>query len=179
MNEQRAVVADAGPLIALAKLNRIGLLGGFYNEVLIPKAVAAECTMDSSCEDARRIREATTNSPFRIVSIEESPRLRTYRKLLDPGEAQALLLAEQLHLPVLMDERKGRREARRTGVEVVGTGALIVAAKRRGMVEEVRPLLDSLVQQGYRLSDRLQKALLEMSGETQPGRGMLPGGLPD
>lgn len=166
MNEQQAVVVDAGPLIALAKLNRMGLLAGFFSEIFIPEAVAAECTVDSSREDARRIREAIDHSPFRVVPVEESPRLRTIGKLLDPGEAQALLLAEQWHLPVLMDERKGRREAIRMGIEVIGTGAIIVAAKRKGLVEEVRPLLELLVQQGYRLSDRLQKALLEMSGET-------------
>ncbi len=40
MNRQ-AVVADAGPLIALAKLNRLELLDGFFNEVLIPEAVAS------------------------------------------------------------------------------------------------------------------------------------------
>ena len=165
MNKRQAVVADAGPLIALAKLNRLGLLADLFREILVPEAVAAECTVDSSRVDARRIREVADRSPFRVVSVEESPRLRTYRKLLDPGEAQALLLAEQWQAPVLMDERKGRREAGRIGVEVFGTGALLVVAKRNGLIEEVRPLLNLLVRQGYRLSDRLQKALLEMSGE--------------
>lgn len=165
MNERRAVVADAGPLIALAKLNRMGLLAAFFTEVLIPGAVADECTLDSSREDARRIREKMEQGPFRVIRMAGSPRLRTYSKLLDPGEAQALLLAEQRHLPVLMDERRGRREARHMGVEVIGTGAVLVAAKRRGLVGEVRPLLDALVREGYRLSGRLQKALLEMSGE--------------
>jgi predicted nucleic acid-binding protein len=65
-----------------------------------------------------------------------------------------------------MDEHKGRREAGRMGIEIIGTGAVIVAAKRKGLIEEVRPLLDLLVQQGYRLSGRLRKALLEMRGET-------------
>ena len=160
------MVANAGPLIALAKLNRMGLLAAFFTEILIPEAVAVECTVDSSRVDARRIQEAMDYSPFRVIPVEESPRLRTYSKLLDPGEAQALLPAEQRHLPVLMDERKGRREARGMGIEMIGTGAVVVAAKRKGLVEEVRPLLDLLVQEGYRLSGRLQKALLEMSGET-------------
>jgi len=165
LNDRRAVVADAGPLIALAKLERMGLLADFFSEVLIPEAVATECTVDASRVDARRIFEALEQPPFRVVSVAESPRLRTYAKFLDPGEAQALLLAEQYRLPVLMDERKGRREAGRMGVEVIGTGAVLVAAKRKGVVDEVRPLLESLVRQGYRLSERLQKALLEMSGE--------------
>ena len=165
MSERRAVVADAGPLIALAKLERMGLLADFFSEVLIPETVAAECRVDSSRVDALRILEALGQPPFRVVSLAESPRLQTYAKLLDPGEAQALLLAEQHRLPVLIDERKGRREAGRMGIEVIGTGALLVAAKRKGVVDEVRPLLESPVCQGYRLSERLQKALLTISGE--------------
>ncbi len=50
-------------------------------------------------------------------------------------------------------------------IEVIGTGALIVAAKRKGLVKAVRPLLELLVQHGYRLSPQLQTALLKMSGE--------------
>ena len=165
MPETRGIVVDAGPLIALAKLNRPGLLGDFFDEVLVPLGVGTECTVDSSRMDSRRIREAINHGPFLIVSVKESPRLQTYRQLLDPGEAETLLLAEQRCLPVLMDERRGRREASRMGIELVGTGALLVAAKRKGLVEEVRPLLDSLVRQGYRLSEGLQRSLLEMSGE--------------
>ncbi len=162
---ERAVVADAGPLIALAKLNRLDLVASFFNEVLIPEHVAEECIRDLSRMDARRIRDAIEENTFRIVSVEDSPGLRTIRKLLDPGEAQVLLFVAQSRLPVLMDERKGRREAQRMGIEVIGTGVLLVAAKQRGLVEEIKPLLESLVRHGYRISGRLQKALLEMGDE--------------
>ncbi|MFB6259283.1 MAG: DUF3368 domain-containing protein [Thiohalorhabdaceae bacterium] len=64
-----------------------------------------------------------------------------------------------------MDGRRGRLEARRLGVEVIGTGAVLVAAKHKGLVNEVRPLLGSLTQNGYRLSESLRQALLEKSGE--------------
>lgn len=75
------------------------------------------------------------------------------------------MLAEQLRAPVLMDERRGRADAKRMGFRVIGTGALLVAAKRRGSVDEVAPPLALLVEHGYRISARLQRALLEMSGE--------------
>ena len=164
MNEP-IIIADAGPLIAMAKLDRLDLLSLFFREVLVPQAVIGECTVDPSRTDTQRIQAAIGRSAFRIVTVAESPRLRAIRRLLDPGEAQALVLAEQSRAPVLMDERRGRVEAQRLGIRVIGTGALLVAAKRRGSVDQVGPLLVSLVEQGYRLSDRLQQALLEMSGE--------------
>jgi predicted nucleic acid-binding protein len=52
-----------------------------------------------------------------------------------------------------------------TRVRVIGTGALLIVAKRRGSVDEVGPLLAWRVENGYRISERLQLALLEMGGE--------------
>lgn len=163
--DEPLIVADAGPLIALAKLNRLDLPSSFFREIIVPAAVAAEWTSDPSRADARRIQAAISGGPFRVVTVPESPRLRAIGRALDAGEAQALVLAEQLGAPVLMDERKGRIESRRRGIRVIGTGALLVAAKRKGLVDEVAPLLAALVESGYRISDRLQRALLELSGE--------------
>ncbi len=155
LDDSKAIVADAGPLIALAKLDRLELLSAFFNEILIPEAVVAECTVDASRIDAQRIQRAIEHGLLRILAVEESPVLLSISRFLDLGEAQALLHAAMQHLPVLMDERKGRREAARMGIEVIGTGTLIVAAKRRGLIEEVAPLLDELVERGYRLSPGL------------------------
>ena len=162
----RAVIADAGPLIALAKLDRLDLPTALFTEVLVPAAVAEECTRPIDRADAQAIEAVLErDSAYHRVALEGSRRLSAMARLLDAGEAQALVLALNRGLPVLMDERRGRLEAGRLGVEVVGTGALLVAAKRKGLVAEVGPLLDLLTQHGYRLSDRLRQALLEKSGE--------------
>jgi predicted nucleic acid-binding protein len=163
--DEPVIIADAGPLIALAKLDRLDLLSVFFQEILVPEAVAKECLTDPSRKDTQRFQETIGHDAFRVVKVSESGRLRAIRRLLDPGEAQALVLAEKLRAPVLMDERRGRIESQRMGVRVIGTGALLVAAKRRGLLAEIGPLLAFLVQNGYRISDRLQLALLEMSGE--------------
>ncbi|MFA9462527.1 DUF3368 domain-containing protein [Thiohalorhabdus methylotrophus] len=162
----RAVIADAGPLIALAKLEHLDLPTALFTEVLVPTAVAEECTRPTERADAWAIGAALDHdSSYRRVALEGSRRLSAMGRLLDTGEAQALVLALNSRLPVLMDERRGRLEARRLGVEVIGTGAVLVAAKHKGLVNEVGPLLDSLTQNGYRLSESLRQALLEKSGE--------------
>jgi len=165
---RRAIIADAGPLIALAKLERLDLPAALFAEVLVPTTVAEECTRPIERADAQAIGEALEgNGSYHRVRPAESPRLRALSRLLDAGEAHALVLGLDRRLPVLMDERRGRLEARRLGVEAVGTGAVLVAAKHEGLVAEVGPLLDSLTRHGYRLSARLQYALLEKSGELE------------
>ena len=52
------------------------------------------------------------------------------------------------------------------GIEMIGTGALILTAKRKGLFDEIAPLLDSLIDQGYRLSPELLRVLLQRSGES-------------
>lgn len=160
------MVADAGPLIALAKLDRLDLLEALFHRILVPEAVVEECVRDANRLDDRRIRIAMESSgAFERLSVAESTKLKLLARLLDPGEAQILVVAKERGLMALIDERKGRREARRMGIEIVGTGAVLVTAKRKGLVAEVAPLLEQMLQNGYRLSESLRRALLEQSGE--------------
>lgn len=74
---------------------------------------------------------------------------------LDPGEASVIALARTL-LPCLaiIDERRGRRIAQQIyGLPVKGTAGLLVEARRRGFVGELRPMLDQLKAAGYFLAD--------------------------
>ena len=49
------IVADAGLLMALARLDRLDLPSLFFREIMIPEAVAAECTTNESRTDTQRI----------------------------------------------------------------------------------------------------------------------------
>jgi hypothetical protein len=66
---------------------------------------------------------------------------------------------------LLIDERKGRKIALARKVEIIGTGAILIHAKHKGVISEVRPLLDALQDQGYRLSQQLYDRLLELANE--------------
>jgi len=50
-------------------------------------------------------------------------------QLLDPGEAEAIVLAEEQHARfLLIDDAKGRRVASRHGISVVGVAGVLLAA---------------------------------------------------
>jgi hypothetical protein len=54
---------------------------------------------------------------------------------LDPGERDAILLAEEVRADLLLiDERQGRLEARRRGITTTGTLGVLLAAGARGLV---------------------------------------------
>jgi len=50
-------------------------------------------------------------------------------------------------------------------LSVVGTLGVLLAAKRTGLVAEVRPLVDELLRQGFWVAPRLVKPALLAAGE--------------
>jgi predicted nucleic acid-binding protein len=73
---------------------------------------------------------------------------------LDQGEASVIALARTL-LPctVIIDERRGRRVAHLIyGLPIRGTADLLVEARRRGLVGDLRPMLEQLKAAGYFLA---------------------------
>lgn len=86
-------------------------------------------------------------------------------ELLDRGEAEAIVLAQSMNARLLIDERKGRALARSRGVIVIGTGGVLLLAKREHVIDQIAPILDELASHGYRLSDGLRRELLVLAGE--------------
>jgi len=157
------VVADAGPLIALARIEGLGILRGVFRRVLVPPAVFSELEVTSVRPGAVALADAVAQGWLRRAKIDRVPARLGHA--LDPGEAEAIALAKQRGMLLLIDERRGRTAARLERVPIIGTGALFVVAKRRGLLPEVRPVLDALIESGYRLSPSLVTEILNLAGE--------------
>ena len=86
---------------------------------------------------------------------------------LDPGEAAALSLALEVQADyLLVDERLARRVAAERGQRVVGLLGVLVAAKRSGVIAEVREMIEAMQgRAGFRASPALVREVLESVGE--------------
>jgi hypothetical protein len=86
---------------------------------------------------------------------------------LDEGEKEVILLGASIkdRVILLLDDQAGRRVARTLGIPVVGTAGLLLSAKKQGLIETVSPLLISLREQGYWLSDALLAEIRRLCGE--------------
>jgi predicted nucleic acid-binding protein len=121
------VVADTGPLCYLILIEAIGLLPRLYDRVVIPSAVLAELSHLRAPASVKSWAAALP--PWVEVKTASHAELD---EILDPGEAEAIILAEQLKADsLLLDEMEARREALRRGLPVAGTiGVLEKAAER-------------------------------------------------
>ncbi len=159
------VVANAGPLIALAQTDRFALLQTLYGTLHIPPAVREEVVIaghgrPGSVEvaDARWIE---------VVDVQGTTAVRLLADRLDLGESQAIVLALELDAdPLLIDEDRGRRIAEARGIAKTGTIGTLVVAKQRGLLSSVAQELDRLQAAGFRMSQEIYDAALRLSGES-------------
>jgi predicted nucleic acid-binding protein len=164
-----SVVSDTTALIVLAAQQRLDLLAGCFDRVLLPDAVYREWLAG----DPGVAGIVQQRSWLEMVSAEEVPLLVELRVLLDPGEAEALALARQRHLPLIVDEKKGRRVARMMGIPVLGlVGVLLLAVQREVLdPESAKQILVNAKDRGFRLSEGLFEAFtmrLEASRTRSP-----------
>ena len=169
------IVADASPLIALATIDQLELLHKLYQHVLIPDAVEQELMLDSNMAGAKRLKQAIIQGWLKTGRCDytSEPYLKPYQQLLqiiDQGETEAILLAESLQTNsdyrfLLIDERRGRQVAKKRGLVIAGTGAVLLAAKKKNYIYSVKKELDKMQEKGYRLSALLRQKLLELAGE--------------
>ena len=121
------VVADTSPLNYLIQIELDRLLRTLYQQVLVPPAVMQELNHPAA---PAAVQAWLRHLPFWItIVLPNAEHDRTLRSL-DPGEREAIQLAQQQHADILLiDERKGRQEAQRRGLLTTGTlGVLITAA---------------------------------------------------
>lgn len=163
-----AVVADAGPLIALARIGQLDLLRRLYGGVLVPPAVESELAIGSERLGARALEGALKAGWIRVDAIPDGSAIQDLLMLLGAGEAEAIALAAQRQARfVLIDDARGRRIARSRGLPVVGVAGVLLAAKNQREVEGVGPILRALSDAGYRLAPPLVAKVLAAAGEEE------------
>jgi uncharacterized protein len=151
-----AVVADTSPLIALHQIGHLSLLKSLFVEVYVPPAVAREAA------------PSLPGLPLWIVARELAQPVASevLRVSLGEGERETLALALELRADVvILDDRPARRLAVGLGLSAVGTAGILVRAKRIGLIAAVRPLLENLLDAGFRLSPAIRSRVLTDAGE--------------
>jgi len=159
------VVSNSSPLVSLCAIGRLELLRNLYGTISIPRAVHYEVAVQGSGRPG-----AAEVQTFDWITSRDvgNPNLATaLQGKLDHGEAEAIALALELQADLLlMDERLGRIEAARFGLRFIGTLGVLIEAKARGHLQEIKPVLDELrTNAGFRMSEALRARVLQEAGE--------------
>lgn len=145
------VVADSSCLIGLGRIRRLDLLRGLFEHVLVPVAVRNEIgVIPDWLEVCHAPDELLTG-----LALER----------LGRGESEAIALALARTCPVILDELRGRKIAKRRGLVVLGTGRILLKGKEAGLLPAIGPVLQELVDHDFHLSEGLCRTLLHAAGE--------------
>ena len=143
------VIADAGPIIALAKIQQLQLLRNLFTEVTVPNAVWLEKQAKDK-QDGQLIRDARESDWLRVVSIDIT---QHFPKSLHDGENEALQLAcNEPNTLLILDDQLARREAARLGLQFIGTVKLLSLAQQRGLIDDAKVCIEAMQKVGYRVS---------------------------
>lgn len=156
------VIADAGPLIAFARLHQISLLPQLFGRVLVTDIVFRECAGRSDFPESTLIQEAVTRKQLELCT---APDFSAFAQKIDAGEASAFVVAIDFGCGVLMDDKADRKMATNAAVPVIGTVGALVLAKHKGLVPLVKPPVGKLAASGYFLSEEIIAAALAAAGE--------------
>ena len=152
------VVSDTSPILNLSAIGRLDLLRELYTEIVIPPAVHAEFLVNAG---------QPRPSWCIVVPPRDQTAVARLRQELDPGEAEAIVLAGELHVDlILMDERRGRSLPVSRGLEVTGLLGVLAEARKRGLISACQPLLDDMIQAaGFWIGNDLRTRYLRSLNE--------------
>lgn len=164
------IVSDATPISELAKVGCLTLLPDLFGTVVIPEGVfnelrAGEHPVSNLVQDLSWLTVVTVNDRQKINELQKVNKL-------DLGESEAIALAEEVGAAqVLIDERAARRVAKQRHLPLIGTMGVLLLAKRRGLLTEVKGILDQMKSKGTRISDRLYGQVLTLAQELDKDHG--------
>ena len=102
---RRVVIADAGPLIGLARIDRLGLLQGLFGQVTVTTQVAQDLLAGGPFPDTQILRNALSRPWLPTLDLDDllpgsgQALCRDWMHLhqIDIGEASAMVLAQHLN----------------------------------------------------------------------------------
>ena len=162
-------VSNSSPLIYLSALQDLNLLHDLLGAIFIPAAVYREVVVDGKGRPGASEVDQAVGEWITLGDVADRLQVNRLQSALglQIGECEAIVLTGQLHIgTVVLDDRQAVREAEARTLTVVRTPALYLAAKRAGIIPQVKPKLDSLRSHGFRLRDEHYRAILQRAGES-------------
>ncbi|MBV0903610.1 DUF3368 domain-containing protein [Haloarcula salina] len=158
MPNDELVVSDTSPLLNLALIDQLGLLEAQFSGISIPRQVWDELAAGEAGLDA--LRELRDDGFITVVEVEQSSLFTEIFHELDRGETAAICHAIDHDADLLLlDEKDGRKVARRHDLTVTGVVGILLRGANAGDVELEREL-DALREAGFWLSDELYSKVL-------------------
>ena len=123
------IICDTSPITNLIQLSQLDLLHRLFGEIIIPDKVFEELAIYEN-----QGSEITARSWISVKAVKDRAAVKALENQLDPGEAEAIILAKEMRADLLIvDERKGRKIAKAHGLASSVYSVCLSKGRRRGI----------------------------------------------
>ncbi len=157
-------VSNTSPLLYLYRIGAIEFLPKLFEEVWIPEAVKDELKAGRS--RGYDVPDPANYTWLKVVNPTSAP---SEWLVLDlgGGEIGAMTLAlENPERIILLDDMLARKTAQAAGLEVWGTLKVLLEAKAKECITEIKPLVKNLSKAGMWISSDVKRRILALAGES-------------
>ena len=159
------VVSDTSPISNLIQIDRLYVLEELYPLLIIPPAVHRELLALAAF--GYNLSDYEQSEHFTVQHPQNQSAVKHLLNDLDPGESEAIVLAQELNAQLLIiDERLGTQRAKTEGLETIGLVGCLINAKTSGIIPAVLPILDELETiAGFYLGNRFRRHVRDLVDE--------------
>lgn len=156
------VVVNASPLILLFKSDLEHLLSELFSEIVVPEAVWNEIQRGGDAASRKLLDNEKTWITRRAIQIPNEILVWN----LGDGESEVLSWAfANKDFRAMVDDKAARNCAQTLKIKTLGTGGMLVLAKKHGLIDSVGEALRKLETAGLYISDEVIKLLKHQAGE--------------
>lgn len=154
------IISNSSCLIVLEKLGKLDILQNLYGKIIIPPAVVHEV-----------FRYKHKPVWVEVVKVKQPIASMILEKSLGDGESEAIALSLELKSDLLIiDDLAARKLATELNLKYTGVVGILLEAKARGLISEVRTYLDQMLKHDFRISRTVYDDALELAGESDGSR---------
>ena len=151
------VIVNTSPLIALERIECLDILPKLFGAVVRPQAVLDELMAGRSVYGGA---DCLFQADW-LKTLDNPPEM-ILRKELGAGETAVIALAVKIQADlVVLDDLAARNVATELGLKVTGTLGLLLAAKQKGLIQNLDAKLNDLANSSFRVSNKLMRILLD------------------
>ena len=154
-------VSNTTPIISLSAIGKIEILRDLFREIIIPQAVYEEI------KAKKGVGYHSVDSNFiKVQPIQTKNHKLLLSDRLDLGEAETIILAKEITADnVIIDENLGYIVAKEYNLNVIRTLSILLKAKEKNIIYEVKPLIEEMISKGRWYSKRVYYSFLEKAEE--------------
>jgi len=152
------VVSDTSPLNYLVLIEQEDVLRKLFGRVVIPQTVFDELRAKGA---SAKVRYWASSLPAWIEVRHTNLTADASLDVLDAGEREAILLAQELSADLLLvDDKQARQAALHLHLSITGTIGVLDQAARRNLID-LRNVIDALQKTNFHISEDLIRELLK------------------